>query len=99
MGTGATRGSHTERFNRPIIVHGGEKDPGVEWSVVRHASLSVQSLAPNALERASGNGVWVGDEFAQRLFLSDTLLPLHDLCEFEGLPAMQVQLNLAQPVQ
>lgn len=87
-------GSHTERFNRLIIVHGGEKDPGVEWSVVRHASVSVQSLAPNASERASGDRLWTGEEFAQELFLSDTLLPLHDLCEFEGLPAMQVQLNL-----
>jgi hypothetical protein len=87
-------GLHTERFNRPIIIYGGEKDPGVEWSVVRHPSISVKSLAPSASERAPGKGVWIGDEFAQSLFLSDTSLPLHDLREFEGLPAMQVQINL-----
>lgn len=55
--------------------------------------MLVQSLAPNASERAAGNGVWMGDGFAQRLVLSDTLLPLHDLRKFEGLPAVQVQLN------
>lgn len=87
-------GSHTERFNRPMVIYGDEKDPGVEWSVVRHPSISVQSLAPSASERASGKGIWIGDEFAQRLFLSETPLPLHDLRECEGLPAMQVQVNL-----
>ncbi|CAL5869533.1 uncharacterized protein PFLUO_LOCUS3763 [Penicillium psychrofluorescens] len=87
-------GSHTERFNRPIIIYGDEKDPGVEWSVVRHPSISVQALTLSASERASGKGVWIGDEFPQSLFLSDTSLPLHDLREFEGLPAMQLQLNL-----
>lgn len=86
--------SHIERSNRLIIVYGSETDPGVEWSVVRHASVSVQLLVPNAPERASGDGLWTGDEFTQELFLSDTLLPLHDLREFECLPAMQVQLNL-----
>ena len=87
-------GLHTERFNRPIIIYGDEKDPGVEWSVVRHSSISLQSLAPPASERASGKGVWIGDEFAQSLFLSNTSLPLHDLRECEGLPAVQIQLNL-----
>ena len=87
-------GSHTERFNRPMIIHGDEKDPGIEWSVVRHLRISVRSLTPSASERASGKGVWTGDKFAQSPFLSDTVLPLHDLGKFEGLPAMQLQLNL-----
>ncbi|QKX61538.1 uncharacterized protein TRUGW13939_08690 [Talaromyces rugulosus] len=87
-------GSHTQRFNRPIIIYGDYNDPGVEWSVVRHPSIPVQSLAPSASERALGKGVWIGDDFAQSLFLSDTPLPLHDLREFEDLPAMQIQLNL-----
>lgn len=34
------------------------------------------------------------DGFAQRLFLPDTLLTLYGLHEFQGLSAMQVQLNL-----
>ncbi|KAL4788258.1 transferase family protein [Aspergillus varians] len=87
-------GSHTERFNRPMVTYGTETDPGAEWGVVRHRSLSVKSQAPSADERASGSGVWTGDGFNQRPLLSDTLLPLHNLRDCQGLPAMQVQINL-----
>ncbi|KAK2733088.1 hypothetical protein FQN55_003758 [Onygenales sp. PD_40] len=87
-------GPHTHRFNRPMIVHGSNQDPGVEWRVVRHQEISVQSLAPTAAERALGSGIWAGDGFNQGILLSDTLLPLHNLRDFEGLPAMQVQVNL-----
>lgn len=87
-------GSHTERFNRPMVVYGEKDDPGVEWKVVRHPSISVVSLTPSASERTSGAGIWIGDDFVQSLFLSNTSLPLHDLHEFKGLPALQLQVNL-----
>ncbi|KAI2794047.1 hypothetical protein POX_a00637 [Penicillium oxalicum] len=87
-------GSHTERFNRPMVTYGTENDPGVEWAVVRHQHLSVKSLVPSADERASGQGVWRADQFNQDLFLSRTLLPLYNLRDCDGLPAMQVQINL-----
>ncbi|KAL4870568.1 hypothetical protein BDV12DRAFT_165830 [Aspergillus spectabilis] len=86
-------GSHTERFNRPLVTYGTDSDPGIEWRVIRHESLSVKSLAPSADERA-GFGVWIGDQFDQSLLISNTLLPLHNLRDCEGLPAMQVQINL-----
>ncbi|KAL4885585.1 transferase family protein [Aspergillus karnatakaensis] len=87
-------GSHTERFNRPMLTYGKDTDPGVEWVVVRHESLSIESLAPSADERASGSGIWVGDDFDQKLFLSDTPLPLNQLEELDGYPAVQVQVSL-----
>ncbi|KAL4926879.1 transferase family protein [Aspergillus undulatus] len=87
-------GSHTERFNRPMVTYGTATDPGVEWGVVRHRLLSVKALAPSAEERASSSGVWRGDQFDQKPLLSETLLPLHNLRDCDGLPAMQVQINL-----
>lgn len=87
-------GLHHERFNRPIILYGADGDPGVEWRVVRYPSTSAESLAPGPSERAFESGVWIGDEFRQGLFLSDTPLPLHDLREFDCLPAMQVQISM-----
>lgn len=87
-------GSHTERFNRPMVTYGTATDPGVEWGVVRHQLLSVKTLVPSAEERASGSGVWRGDQFDQKPLLSETPLPLHNLRDFGGLPAMQVQINL-----
>ncbi|KAL5342799.1 transferase family protein [Aspergillus crustosus] len=87
-------GSHTERFNRPAVTYDTDSDLGVEWGIVRHETLSVKSLAPSADERALGSGIWIGDAFDQKPFLSDTLLPLHNLKDYEGLPAVQVQINL-----
>jgi hypothetical protein len=87
-------GSHTERFNQPMVTYGTGTDPGVEWGVVRHQSVSVKALAPSAEERASGSGVWRADQFDQKSLLSETLLPLHNLQDCDGLPAMQVQINL-----
>ncbi|KAE8149520.1 transferase family protein [Aspergillus avenaceus] len=87
-------GTHTERFNRPIIVYGAETDPGVEWGVARHPSLKVKELTPSASERSSGSGAWIADGFDQTPLVSNTLLPLYNLRDYEGLPAVQVQVNL-----
>ncbi|KAI9376096.1 hypothetical protein BJX61DRAFT_539110 [Aspergillus egyptiacus] len=87
-------GSHTERFNRPMVTYGTPTDPGVEWGVVRHQLRSVKIVAPSAEGRASGSGVWRADQFDQKSLLSETALPLHNLQYCDGLPAMQVQINL-----
>ncbi|KAF7172183.1 hypothetical protein CNMCM5623_004423 [Aspergillus felis] len=90
---GRENGLHTERFNRPMIVYGTPNDPGVEWRVIKRDDVSVGSLVPSAMERASA-GTWDGDDFTQGDFLSETPLALHDLREYQGLPGMQVQITL-----
>ncbi|GIJ87109.1 hypothetical protein Asppvi_006012 [Aspergillus pseudoviridinutans] len=86
-------GLHGERFNRPIIVYGTPNDPGVEWRVIKRDDVSIGSLVPSAIERASAR-TWDGDNFPQRGFLSEEPLALHDLREYQGLPGMQVQITL-----
>lgn len=86
-------GQHTERFNRPMVVYGGDSDSGVEWTVVRH-EFPVESLAPVPGDRANGSAIWIGDGFPQDALVSHTPLALHDLCEYKGLPGMLVQINL-----
>ncbi|KAI0594238.1 transferase family protein [Biscogniauxia sp. FL1348] len=88
-------GNHTERFNRPLVKHGTESDPGVEWKSVKHPCV-LPSLVPEPDERSSGSGVWIGDAFPQRALVSQTPLALHNLRDCEGLPAMSIQLNLFQ---
>ncbi|KAE8323700.1 transferase family-domain-containing protein [Aspergillus sergii] len=80
------------RTHRPMITYNTASDPGVEWSVVRLAE-PITSYAPTASERAS-NGYWVGDEFAQNTFLSQTRLALANLRDYEGLPSMTIQITL-----
>ncbi|KAI0016596.1 transferase family protein [Xylariomycetidae sp. FL0641] len=86
-------GKHTERFNRPIVIFGSASDPGVEWTVVRHA-VDIASLAPTPTERALPSGVWMGDAFPQAALLSPSALALGNLRDCTGLPGMTVQLNL-----
>jgi hypothetical protein len=91
-------GSHTERFNRPIIVYGTEADPGVEWSIVEHP-FRADEIVPTANERAAtitGNrsGAWNGNDFTEGLYISPTQLALQNLKDYIDLPAMQVQINL-----
>lgn len=93
-------GSHTERFNRPLLVYGTEADPGVEWRVIEHP-FRADELVPTTKERAStinGNrpGAWNGGDFNQGLFISSTPLALHNLKDYVCLPGMQVQINLLQ---
>ncbi|KAE8319895.1 transferase family-domain-containing protein [Aspergillus transmontanensis] len=80
------------RTHRPMITYNTASDPGVEWSVVRFAE-PITSYAPTASERAS-KGFWVGDEFAQNTFLSQTRLALANLRDYEGLPSMTIQVTL-----
>ncbi|KAI0475555.1 transferase family protein [Xylariaceae sp. FL0804] len=86
------RGTHTERFHRPVVSYGYGSDPGVEFGVVRH-SATLASFVPEPTERTSGSGIWVGDAFPQNALVSQTRLALHDLREYETLPAVLVQLN------
>ncbi|OBT63034.1 hypothetical protein VE03_08144 [Pseudogymnoascus sp. 23342-1-I1] len=85
-------GHHTERFGRPMVVHGCESDPGVEW-VVSKSERTVDSIVPSTLERVAGNATWIATDFPQSIFLSDTKLALHDLVEYAGLPGMSVQIT------
>ncbi|KNG84016.1 transferase family protein [Aspergillus nomiae NRRL 13137] len=80
------------RTHRPMITYNSASDPGVEWSVVRLAQ-SIASVVPTASERAS-NGCWTGDAFTQNTFLSQTRLALANLRDYEGLPAMTIQVTL-----
>ncbi|KAE8409552.1 transferase family-domain-containing protein [Aspergillus pseudonomiae] len=80
------------RTHRPMITYNSASDPGVEWSVVRLAQ-SIASAVPTAAERAS-NGCWTGDAFTQNTFLSQTRLALANLRDYEGLPAMTIQVTL-----
>ncbi|OGM50038.1 transferase family protein [Aspergillus bombycis] len=80
------------RTHRPMITYNSASDPGVEWSVVRLAQ-SIASFAPTASERAR-NGFWTGDAFTQNTFLSPTQLALGNLCDYEGLPAVTIQVTL-----
>ncbi|KAH6674972.1 transferase family-domain-containing protein [Halenospora varia] len=85
-------GSHSERFNRPLLVYGSPNDPGVEWIVANH-SQTIESLVPQSKERASNNGIWMATDFPQKMFLSETPLALYNLKECIGLPGMTVQIN------
>ncbi|KGO71944.1 Transferase [Penicillium italicum] len=94
------KGTHTERFNRPLIVYGTDTDPGVEWTVIEHP-FRADEIVPTAEERASSTtgsqpGAWVGDDFNQSLFLSSNPLALANLRDYAGLPGMQVQVSLLQ---
>ncbi|KAE8373326.1 transferase family-domain-containing protein [Aspergillus bertholletiae] len=80
------------RTHRPMIAFNTASDPGVEWSVVRLAQ-PIASFAPTASERAR-NGAWAGDAFTQNIFLSETRLALANLRDYEGLPAMTIQITL-----
>lgn len=84
-------GTHTERFNRPMVVYGTETDPGVEWTVVHH-DADLISLVPPTAERVAG--AWMASEFSQADFISDTPLALHNLRDCIGLPGMAVQINV-----
>ncbi|KAI1339754.1 transferase family protein [Xylariaceae sp. FL0016] len=86
-------GSYLERFNRPVISSGDTSDPGVEWTVIRHP-FALSSVVPNLSHRVSDSGIWIGSEFSQDPFISNTPIALHDLHEFAGLPAVSIQLNL-----
>ena len=91
-------GTHTERFNRPLVKFGTDADPGVEWTVVEHP-LRADEIAPTAEERASSTagsrlGAWMGDDFDQNLFISSNPLALANLRDYVGLPGMQVQISL-----
>lgn len=89
------KGKYNERFGRPMVTYGTPMDPGIEWTVVKHATLTVNDLAPLPEERASSNsGIWIGDDFPQTALLSSTPLALHDLHSYKGLPGMTVQINL-----
>ncbi|KAF9248780.1 hypothetical protein DTO006G1_4407 [Penicillium roqueforti] len=94
------KGDHTERFNRPLIVYGTDTDPGVEWTVIERP-FRADEIVPTAGERASSTtgsqpGVWVGDDFDERLFISSNPLALANLRDYAGLPGMQVQITLLQ---
>ncbi|KAI5921990.1 transferase family protein [Camillea tinctor] len=88
-------GSHTERFNRPLVKYNTDSDPGVEWKVVKYP-YAISSLAPVPGERSNNSGVWIGNAFPQQVLLSQTPLALHNLKDFVGLPAVSIQLNLFQ---
>ena len=86
-------GDHTARFGRPLIEWGSDADTGVEWGVVRHP-FRLEDIVPAASKRSAGPGVWRSDEFPQHAMISSTPLPLHNLVDYAGLPAMAAQVNL-----
>ncbi|KAK6208326.1 hypothetical protein LQW54_006950 [Pestalotiopsis sp. IQ-011] len=87
-------GHHTERFNRSMVTYGSEADPGVEWTVVRH-DYEITSFALKTAESFSSEGLWdAGDAFPQRDLVSPTRLALYNLRDFQGIPAMSVQISL-----
>ncbi|KFZ17527.1 hypothetical protein V501_01679 [Pseudogymnoascus sp. VKM F-4519 (FW-2642)] len=85
-------GLHTERFGRPMLVHGCDSDPGVEW-VISKAAETLDSIVPSALERVVEKATWIATDFPERIFLSDTPLALHNLVDYAGLPGMSVQIT------
>ncbi|KAF3480963.1 uncharacterized protein GIQ15_06310 [Arthroderma uncinatum] len=85
-------GGHCERFNRPMITYGTHSDPGAEWTILHHEK-ALEQLVPTAAERISGKGAWMGTDFRQEDYISDTRLALYNLRDYEGLPGMTVQIN------
>lgn len=86
-------GDHTERFGRPVIDWGCDADPGAEWNIVRHP-FRLDSVVPTSADRSAGPGIWKGDGFPRDSLISPTPLALHNLVDYEGLPALTVQINL-----
>ncbi|KAI1855274.1 hypothetical protein JX266_000139 [Neoarthrinium moseri] len=84
-------GHHTERFNRAMITYGCESDPGVEWNVVHH-DFTLNSILPGSSEVL--HGVWLGDTFPQGGLISPRRMALSNLKDCEGMPGMQVQINV-----
>lgn len=87
-------GNHTERWGRPMVKYGTNDDPGVECGVVHHGNIAASVLAPSSEERASTRFIWDGNEFPQNSLISPTLLALHDLHSYHGLPGVSIQINL-----
>ncbi|KGY15842.1 hypothetical protein PABG_11081 [Paracoccidioides brasiliensis Pb03] len=78
----------------PRLCTGTNEDPGVEWRVFRHRNIAATSLVRTPSERAECSGIWIRDGFNHELFLSNTLLPLHNLHDCKGLPSMHIQVTL-----
>ena len=72
----------------------GHRSRRVEWRIVRPPLISLGALFYSAKERASGAGVFRGDQFDYSPLVSVTSLPLHNLRDYDGLPALQTQINL-----
>jgi hypothetical protein len=76
-----------------MVTYGSDADPGVEWAVVRHGH-DIASIVPSSASLSS-RGVWNGDAaFTQRHYVTSKRVALSNLKDFEGIPAMYVQINL-----
>jgi hypothetical protein len=86
-------GDHTQRFERLSVLYGVESDPGVEV-IIAHRPETISFLVPTATEREAGPGWWnAGEVPLVDLVPASSLLALHDLVHYEGLPAMMVQFT------
>ncbi|KAK2834956.1 hypothetical protein FQN49_006744 [Arthroderma sp. PD_2] len=85
-------GGHCHRFNRPMVSYGALSDPGAEFAIVHH-DQALEGLVPTAAERIAGKGAWLATDFRQQSYISDTQLALYNLCDYDGLPSITVQVN------
>lgn len=84
---------HTQRFGRSCVLYGVNSDPGIEL-VIAQRPEAIVCFVPTAVERKAGSGWWnAGDAPLTELIPSSSPLALHDLIEYEGLPAMLVQVT------
>ncbi|KAK1990892.1 transferase [Colletotrichum falcatum] len=80
-------------LGRPVVVHSGPDDPGVELVVVDYAA-DLARVVPGRDERAARLREWDASRFPQSDLLPPTTIALASLsAALEGLPAMAVQLT------
>ncbi|PCH38456.1 transferase protein [Wolfiporia cocos MD-104 SS10] len=88
----APKGDHTHRVGRLRLTYGAPTDPGVEF-VVASSARSLSAFLPSPSERLAESGVWNAAQVPSAELLPPTRLPLHDLIEHIGLPAVGVQVT------
>ncbi|KAI1472943.1 transferase family protein [Daldinia caldariorum] len=79
-------------IGRPVVIYGGPEDPGVELVIVRD-NRELSDVVPSQDERLTTKQVWNATTFPQNDLLAKTKLAFSSLTEFEGLPAVAVQLT------
>ncbi|KAI1803279.1 transferase family protein [Daldinia bambusicola] len=79
-------------IGRPVVTYGGPEDPGVELEIVKDGR-ELSDVVPSQDERLTTKQVWIATDFPQNDLLAKTKLAFSSLSEFEGLPAVAVQLT------
>ncbi|KAI1141445.1 transferase family protein [Hypoxylon sp. FL0543] len=77
---------------RPIVVYGGEDDPGVEL-IVAEDSRKLSDVVPSQEQRLADKQIWNATDFPQHELQANTQLAFSNLAEFEGLPGVAIQLT------